>query len=382
MHRKLKFLAALPLLVALALAAPSRAAAQNLAGVSGIVTDQHGAVLADYIVVIKSRDTGTIYSVKTDSKGAYRQIGLRPGIYDFSLRPKDKDQFIVSGLPFAMQMDPDNHFDIDLKKLLAAQSAEEESSRKKAEEDQKKFENMKSAYSAGQAKEDEADKARADMMKVPSAQRGALKDNVNGLYGQALQAFQQAQQTAPEKDPNLHLIYHQLGYTNEMLGNYDAAIAAYQKSVELKPTSADYLNSLSLAYAKAGKIPEATQACEKAAALDPAKAGAAWLNLGVVLYNANRLAEAVVPLQKATTTSPNNPDGWYLLGASLLATMGAKQEGEKMVYTPTPGTAEAYQKYLQLAPTGRYAADAKAALDALASLGAGVDTKVKAKKKP
>jgi hypothetical protein len=50
-----------------------------------------------------------------------------------------------------------------------------------------------------------------------------------------------------------------------------------------------------------------------------------------------------------------------------------------------PGTAEAYQKYLELAPSGRFAADAKAALDALASMGQGIDTKVstrsKAKKK-
>ena len=93
------------------------------------------------------------------------------------------------------------------------------------------------------------------------------------------------------------------------------------------------------------------------------------------------MKEAVAPLQKATQVDPKNPDGWYLLGASLLAAMDYKQEGEKITYIVQPGTAEAYQKYLELAPTGPHAQEAKEALESLVALGQGVETKVSTRKK-
>jgi len=377
MHRKLGILGAVLLVCSLG-AAPPPAAAQSLVGLSGTVLDVNGTPFPDVVVILKSMDTGATYTLRTDKKGVYRQVGLRPGKYEITLKPKDKD-VVIATLYYQLSSEPENHFDIDLKKLMA-QSPEIEAARKKQEEEQKKFESMKESYTAGQTKFDEAEKARAEMMKAPAAQRGPMQSSVNGLYQEALESFQHAQQAAPEKDPNLHLVYLMLGDTDERLGNYDAAIAAYQKAIELKPTSADYYTRLSLALAKAGKIPEATQACEKAVALDPSKGGTGWFNLGVVLYYANNLPDAVEPLKKATALNPNSPDAWYLLGASLLATMQTKQEGEKLTYIVTPGTVEAYQKYLQLAPTGRFAGEAQAALQGLQALGAGVDTKIKVKK--
>jgi tetratricopeptide (TPR) repeat protein len=379
MYRKLRILAVLPVLFALALAA--RPVAAQTATLSGVVTDQNGKPMPDMVVLLKSKDTGTTFTLHTDSKGVYKQIGLRPGIYDVTLKPKDKDQAIVT-LQMNLGADPDAHFDIDLKKLLTQQTAEEAAAREKAEVDQKKFESMKAAYTAGQSKEDEADKARAEMLKAPSDQRAQMKDKVNGLYQEALTDFQAAQQGAPEKDPNLHLIYHQIGYSYEMMGDYNDAITAYQKSVDLKPTSADYYNSLAVAYAKAGKIPEATAAMEKAAAIDPVKGAAGWGNLGVVLYNANKLTDAIVPLQRATQANPNDARAWYLLGASLVANMDVKTEGTKMIPILKPGTIEAYQKCIALDPNGPWGAQAKDGLAQLQAMGAGVDTKVNVKKKP
>jgi tetratricopeptide (TPR) repeat protein len=376
MQRKLGIPAAILLLSSLAAAAPP-AAAQSLATLSGTISDQEGKPTANVIVVIKSVDTGASYTVKTDKNGVYRQIGLRPGPYDISIKNKESDAPILTDR-ISVASDTENKHDINMKERVSEQQGE----RKKQQEDQQKFQSMKESYEAGKTKFDQGEKARDEMMKLPAAQRGSAQPNVNGLYQDALQSFQQAQQNAPEKDANLHLVYLMLGDTNERLGNYDAAIAAYQKAIELKPTSADYYTRLSLALAKAGKIQEATQACEKAAALEPSKGALGWFNLGVVLYYANNLADAVEPLKKATALNPSSPDAWYLLGASLLATMQTKQEGDKITYIVTPGTVEAYQKYLQLAPNGKFAAEAQAALQGLESLGAGVDTKIKVKKKP
>jgi len=378
MHRKLGFLAGILLMMSYGAVAPP-AAAQNVAGVSGLVTDVKGTPMPDMVVILKSKDQGTEYTLKTDKTGMYKQLGLRPGPYAITLKVKDAAQPLVEGLACTVAGNTDNRCDIDLKKLVAAQP-ELEAARKKQEEDIKKFDSMKSAYNAGQAKTDEADKARAEMLKAPADQRSSLQPKVTGLYQDALQAFTQAQQSAPEKDPNLHLVYYRLGYVYDMLGNFDASIAAYQKAAELRPTSADYLINLALVQAKGNKTPDAIQSCEKAAPIDATKAAQCWTNLGVVLYNTNRLSEAVEPLKRATTLNPNGADAWYLLGASLLSTMQTKQQGEKITYIVTPGTAEAYQKYLALAPNGKFAAEAQASLQALQSLGAGVDTKVKVKK--
>ncbi len=377
MQRKLGFFAGILLMMSLGAVAPP-AAGQASAGVSGTITDLQGKPIAEAEITLKSEDFGTAYTVKTDKNGSYRQVGMRPGNYELTLKVKGQTEPVVTDR-LTINSDPNNKYDIDLRKRVAPLTAEQEAAQKKQEEDAKKFNNMKAAFMDGQAKVEIADKARQDMLKAPPDQRSALQPNVTSLYQQALSSFQQAQQAAPEKDPNLHLIYYKLGYSNEMLGNYDEAVIDYQKAIELKPTP-DYYNTLSLVYAKQGKVQEAMQACEKSSVLDPTKGATAWLNIGVVLYNSNRLAEAVEPLKKATTLNPNNADAWYLLGASLLSTMQTKQEGEKIIYVVTPGTAEAYQKYLSLAPTGKYAGEAQASLQALQSLGAGVDTKVKVKK--
>lgn len=377
MQRKLGLLAGILLVMSFAGGAP-RATAQGVAGVSGVVTDPKGKPLPEVVVVLKSKDTGGVYTLKTDKNGAFKQIGLRTGAYDMSVKQKDSDQVLVEGLICRITSEADTHCDVDMRKL--GLSPEEQAARQKQEEDQKKFQGMKASFDAGQAKTEEADKARADMLKAPADQRAALQPAVNSLYSEALDDFTKAQQSAPEKDTNMHLVYYKQGYVNEMMGKYDAAIAAYQKAVDLKPTSADYTNSLALALAKGNRTPEAIQACEKSATLDPAKAAQCWWNLGVVLYNANRLPEAVEPLQKSTALNPNNAQAWYLLGASLVATMTVKQQGDKMIPVLAPGTVEAYQKCIALDPNGPWGAQAKQGLEQLQAMGAGVDTKVRVKK--
>jgi tetratricopeptide (TPR) repeat protein len=171
----------------------------------------------------------------------------------------------------------------------------------------------------------------------------------------------------------------------------DQAAEAYQKAIQLAQTStakqppskaqiAGYYANLGNLLGKMGKIEDANKAYEAAAAADPASAGTVWLNSGIVLYKANRLNEAVVPLQKATALIPNNAQAWYLLGASLVASMDVKQEGEKMIPILKPGTVEAYQKCIELDPNGPWGTQAKEGLEQLQAMGAGVETKVKVKK--
>jgi hypothetical protein len=93
------------------------------------------------------------------------------------------------------------------------------------------------------------------------------------------------------------------------------------------------------------------------------------------------MKDAVAPLQKATQVDPKDPDAWFLLGGALSGTIDTKTEGDKMVYIVPPGTADAYKKYLELAPAGPHAADSKAMLDALAQYSQGEDLSVSKRKK-
>ena len=59
-----------------------------------------------------------------------------------------------------------------------------------------------------------------------------------------------------------------------------------------------------------------------------------------------------------------------------------KQEGDKITYDIPAGTTDAYQKCIDAAPTGPYAAQAKEALDNLAAISGGVSTTVGQKSAP
>ena len=85
-------------------------------------------------------------------------------------------------------------------------------------------------------------------------------------------------------------------------------------------------------------------------------------------------------MQKATQADPKDAQAWFLLGGALSATIEPKQEGEKMTYVIPPGTAEAYQKAIEAAPTGRTRSRRSRCLDGLAAMGSGEATSVSTKK--
>ncbi len=78
---------------------------------------------------------------------------------------------------------------------------------------------------------------------------------------------------------------------------------------------------------------------------------------------------------KAIAADPKNADAYYLKGSNLIGL--AKTDSSNKVIAP-PGTAEAFQKYLELQPNGPHAADAKSML---ALVGSTLETTYGKKKK-
>ena len=88
-----------------------------------------------------------------------------------------------------------------------------------------------------------------------------------------------------------------------------------------------------------------------------------------------------MPLQKATTADPKDAQSWLMLGNAMTATIVPKAEGDKMTYIIPPGTQEAYQKAIDLAPGTPVAKQAQDGIDGLTALSGGQDTSVGKKKK-
>ncbi len=73
--------------------------------------------------------------------------------------------------------------------------------------------------------------------------------------------------------------------------------------------------------------------------------------------------------------NPQDPLPYYLKGQALVAKATVDPKTQRIVLPP--GCGEAYQKYLELAPTGPYAADVKGILD---QAGQKIDSSYKAPK--
>jgi tetratricopeptide (TPR) repeat protein len=170
---------------------------------------------------------------------------------------------------------------------------------------------------------------------------------------------------------------------------YETAVTDYQKAIELKQAAeatqkdpdanvkvAAYYNNLAEVFAKSNKVDDAVKTYQQAATLDPTHAGQYMFNTGAVLTNAGKVDDAIVAFDKVIAADPTKADAYYWKGVNMIGK--ATLKGDKMI--APEGTAEAFQKYLELQPTGTYAQPAK---DMLASIGASIETTFgTTKKKP
>ena len=359
-------------------------AAAQTGTISGQIMDVNGKPWAGLTVQVVS-EQGAKQTAKTDSDGKYSIPGLRSGIDTVTISafppPNDKQQpYDIAKV--RVESGGEAKADANFKEIMTKQGAAAQEQVKKQEEAKTKFEGMKAHFAAGNAILEQEQAARAELQKAPPDQRAAVKQKLSDLADQAAKEYKAAQESAGEKDPNLHLLWAKLGEAYDIAGRNEEAAQAYQQAIAAKPdVPAGYYNNLGNVLARMGKIDEAKAAYTKSAELDPANAATAWRNFGISLYNANRLGDAVEPLQKSAELDPKNAQTWYLLGASLVYRMTLKKVGDKEVPEFAPGTIEAYQKAVELDPNGPYGQQAKAGLEQLQQMAPGIDLKVYGKKK-
>jgi len=147
------------------------------------------------------------------------------------------------------------------------------------------------------------------------------------------------------------------GKPQEALATYDRAVelakkelAAESDSLRAKNVVGQMLNARGNIYANLSRYDEAIAAFAEAAKAS-AYPALPYFNLCATYYHLNRMAEAVAACDQASASDPTMYEAYYLKASALFG-RGSVQQGQ---YVVPPGTREALNQYLELAPSGEHA---------------------------
>jgi Flp pilus assembly protein TadD len=170
--------------------------------------------------------------------------------------------------------------------------------------------------------------------------------------------------TLVEREPNSYVGWFDLGFVDNALGNTEASIAAYRKSVAAKPDVFESNLNLGLQLAKNGE-PGAEEFLRAATRLKPTGHEAegqyrAWLALGHVLEQA-KPEDAVDAFQHAATLEPTEAEPHLTAGVILeRENKSADAEQEyKRALALDPGSSDAVIALANLYMHGHRFADAE-----------------------
>ncbi|MFZ0758971.1 MAG: tetratricopeptide repeat protein [Candidatus Sulfotelmatobacter sp.] len=364
------------ILLALGLCVPPLFA-QATGSVKGLCLDVNGQPVVDGIVLYSNQDNGQKYTLKTNKKGEYFSLGIVSGKYNVALYKNaddakaNKEMFHITG--FEVQPD-ENTLDFNLKKeqekaaqgvgLTPEQLKQRQAAEEKVNKENNTIKSLNEKIVAANTAMKAGDFDTAITILTAATQMDATHDVIWAQLADAYRGSASKQTDRAEKSKRLQ----------ESIDDYQKAIDIKQKATESgakKPEDtkqlARYYNNLGDAEYKIGKVDEAVKAYNQAAQLDPAGAAGYYYNIGAVLTNAGKVDDAIAAFDKCIAADPNKAEAYYQKGVNLIGK--ATLQGEKMV--APPGTAEAFQKYLALDPTGPYADVAK---QMLASIGSPVET--------
>lgn len=369
------------------------------ATVKGVCKDAQGNVIVGAQVVWHNMDTGRTFTLKTGKQGEYFSLGLDAGKYSVTLSKDGKELDSVKNFQIGSD---EVVLDFDLKK------SQEESVQDTAKQKGMTPEQVKQmqAQAANAEKYNANVKVINDKLKEVTAATQATPPD----YDKALALLDECVTMGPNED----LLWYRRGIVYlasakaqtdpaERTKRYTSAYSDLQKAIELKnaamantatppkppapgaPTDkqllAAYDDNLAAAATKIGKSDEAIAAYKQAVDLDPAAASHYYMNLGILLTNSNTkgdpemVKQSAEAFDKAIVADPKNAEAYYFKGSNLIGLV--KMDANNKVIAP-PGTAEAFQKYLELQPNGPHAADAK---NMLALVGSTLQTNYGASKK-
>jgi tetratricopeptide (TPR) repeat protein len=311
-------LLACAVLVAVAMATP--ATAQSTGMVKGKVVDATGQPVETATVTIEYSDgVSRSYTVKTNKKGEFTQIGLTPGNYKVTA---SKEKVGTQSFDARVRLGDTAEVNFKLDPAGAGPS----------KEDVAKVAAIKKLFDDGVA-----------------ASRSGDNDGAIAKFNEAIGVM-----------PTCYDCYYNVGYAHAQKKEYDKAEEAFKKAIELKPDYVEAYNGLATIYNAQKKFEDAQAASQKAASLASAGGAAgggggvdALYNQGVIAWNAGKAEDAKKAFEEALKVDPTHANSHYQLGMCYI-NLG------KM-----PEAATAFEAYLANAPDGQYAAQVKAMLPQL-----------------
>jgi tetratricopeptide (TPR) repeat protein len=363
--------ALLAILLPFTVNAGAQAGAAGSGKVHGLVNDPSGAPLTAGTVSLYAGGMTTpgqdaTYTFNVDSSGNFKGDGVKAGSYTIVFRapetPKDKVVDQIDNVQVTAGQDTEANIDMSRPAYIA----------KLTPEQRKQIEEAKAKNAAILKENSQIKNLNADLGK-------ARQDDKDKNYADAV-ALMQKDATIK---PDAAVLWVELGIAQEGLAsaNHTAAgqqawtdaAANLQKGITMdaaakKPDpgmEGAANDKLGEAYAFDGKIPESQAAYDAAAKANPPGAGMYYENETIMMDRMGptvpAAADAIVTAaDKAIAADPNRPIPYYLKARALVSKATVDPKTQKIV--APDGCAEAYQKYLQLAPNGPFAPDAKAVL--------------------
>jgi tetratricopeptide (TPR) repeat protein len=346
----------------------------QITAIEGDVKGADGSPLVKAVVKITRTDIKGNYKCDTNKKGHYFYNGLPLGTYNIVLEVDGKEVDKVNGVRTRLG-DPVN-ISFDMQKTAKENAARQQQMQAQVatgvaptkEQERGMTKEQKEAM-------DKALKDREAAMKKNKELNDAFTAGVEALQKKEYDAAVESLNKASELDPKQVAVWANLaeayvGAGSKKTGaDFDATMAkgidAYRKAIDLNPSDAATHNNFALALAKAKKFDETQKELQKAADLDPPKAGQYYYNLGALLTNSGQPEAAIEAFKKAIAADPNYAEAHYQYGIYLTSKAQVDAKTGKMTFPE--GTAESFQKYLELKPDGANAASAKGMLETMGS---------------
>jgi len=290
-------------------------AAAQTGQVKGVVVDADNKPVEGAVVTIAQSDaaSNSKFTVKTNKKGEFMQIGVTPGDYKVTAAKGDLTQTIPA------------HVGLDVKEVNFS---------------------LRPGGTAVEGKGADAAKVAAKVAAVQAKFKEGAALSDAGKFDEAIAKFNEVLVDVPkcgECYTNIAAVYAQKK-------EYDKSEEAYRKAMEVAPTSPEPYNGLATIFNAQKKFKEAqemsAEATKRMAAAPGGASANALYNQGVIAWNANDFPKAQESFAAAAAADPKHAESHFMLGRVYL-NLGK-----------LPEAAKEFEAYGKIAPTGPNAKEA------------------------